>query len=73
MSSTGPGGGISIEFGAPCLDCTIQSVVQGDKGPLALTMSPMEASAHTKYTYSLVPWNLKAVSAGIPSSASEKA
>ena len=53
------GSGISIEFGAPCVDCAIQSVVQGDNGPLALTMSPMEASSHTKYTYSLVPWDLK--------------
>lgn len=52
------GHGIDIELGAPCANCTIQSVVQGDDGPLALTMTPMAASKTQAYTYSLVPWDL---------------
>ena len=58
------GSGVSIEMGAPCAACAIQSVVQGKAGPLALTMSPMEASSTQAYTYALVPWDVKA---GAPS------
>ena len=55
---------VSVELGAPCANCTIQSVVHGKAGPLALTMSPMEFARTAAFTYTLVPWDLKS---GAPS------
>jgi hypothetical protein len=61
------GSGVSVEFGAPCVDCTIQSVLQGKEGPLALTMSPMAYTKTMAYTYTLVPWDLnKGTPSGAP-------
>lgn len=66
LATIAPNGhGIDVTLGAPCLNCTFQSVlhVADIAKPVVLTMSPVSGSASALYTYSFVPWD---VSKGAP-------